>query len=745
MNAINSARSILLCGAALGICRPAHAAPESADPQARSNSPEIVVTAQKRVERLEDVPMSVASLTPETIESRGIRNLQDLTQVVPGVQINFSGFATQPSIRGVSTLTTGSQFENNVAVYVDGYYQPDVSVINADFANLESIQVLKGPQGALYGRNATGGAFLITTMAPSETLTGKAQLSYGRYNYRSLSAYVSGPVTDRIRVGLAVYGRRDDGYYKALDANGRVIGDAAPTASYAIRLKVQAEVTDDLTATLGYNFTELSDARGLLFTVNDYRVLLPPPVGKTYQDYTEATNRKNVQRNMVHEGTLTLEYKTPIGKISSHTGYRYSPSYGRFDFDATWQDLSFSRTHAHQTTFQQGLDYNITSIKNLDLIVGAAYYRNILAFPYSESYSNDTLKTRANNGYYTRSYAAYVDANYKITNRLTLNVGGRYTSETSQSRAITVLFPSMQVASSIGRDRSHAKFSNFSPRGSLRYALDQDSNIYASISRGFHSGQTQTISTLGQVLVIPIKPETITAYEVGYKTAKPKVQFSMAAYYYDYTNLQVGITVPNPLSPLSPLNIVSNAPKAEIYGAEAQITWQPVKHLDVNLGAAWTHARYTKFANATGNGLNAALNRNATGQAQDWSGQQMARAPNFTANLGVDYEFQDIAGGNLMASVNAKYTTSYVPNNPSLFGPLGPPGLQNKQRYVQPAFGLVNTSLTWTDLTEHYKLGVYVNNLTDVRYHLSLNGQVFGDYGTFASPRTFGVRVGYSF
>ena len=172
---------------------------------------EIVVTAQRRAERIEDVPMSITAILPDAAEARGIRNVQDLGQAVAGVQVNFQGAYTYPSVRGVTSLTTGVGFENNVALYIDGFYQPDAVAVNADFANIESLQVLKGPQGALYGRNATGGALLLSTLKPAKELTGKLDLRYGNFNDATVSGFISGPVNDAIRLSVAGYARRSDG------------------------------------------------------------------------------------------------------------------------------------------------------------------------------------------------------------------------------------------------------------------------------------------------------------------------------------------------------------------------------------------------------------------------------------------------------------------------------------------------------------------------------------------------------
>jgi len=705
---------------------------------------EVVVTAQRRTERLVDVPMSITAVSGIQIEKAGVVSIHDLANVAAGVQVNFAGCCTQPAIRGISTLTTGLGFENNVAVYVDGFYTPDNVTVNGDLANISSIEILKGPQGTLWGRNATGGAILINTLAPSKTLTGKLQASYGRYDDTSLTGYISGPITDRARFAIAAYGRKSDGYIKALDATGKVIGDAAPQRQASIRSKLEYEVTDELTATLAYNYGLSRDARGQIFTVSGHAPsFLPPAPPRASQPNTSSINRWSDLLGITNEGTLKLVYRSSIGDLTSYTGVAQRKFKGAFDFDGSFADLFFSESHYRQDTFQQGLDFNLTSIENLNLVVGGSYYRDRFKVgPEGQnSYASNRPSSTFKNSLHTDAWAVYVDGTYHFTDALSLNLGARYTHEKKDAYYVTTL-PTGAVLGLPGKN--DAKFTAFTPRASIRYGLTPGSNVYASFARGFRTGGFQPSGAASPNLFTPFKSEKITAYEVGYKTSASRLQFSAAAFYYDYKDLQIGVTIPNPNGSGGLISTVINAPKAEVYGADADLTIEPVDHLNVHLGAAWLHGRYKNFPNASGTGLNAATGQNVTNQLQNWTGQQMIRSPNFSGNLGVDYEFQDVIGGKLLVGANARYTSSFITNSASLYGPLAGP-LATKQRYRQGSYTLINAQATWTDPSGHYRLGAFVNNLTDKRYHLTSSGGSFGDYSTWASPRTYGVRVGYEF
>jgi iron complex outermembrane receptor protein len=740
-------KAVLFAGCAAGALFASQGAWAQAAPGTQIQ--EIVVTAQRRSEKLEDVPMSVTAITADSVENRGVRNLQDLGQITAGVQIGFQGSFTYPAVRGVSSATTGVGFENNVAVYIDGYYQPDVNSINQDFANIESIQVLKGPQGALYGRNATGGAMLITTAQPSETLTGKIEGKYGNYNDRTLSGYVSGPINDRVRYSLSAYGRKTPGYYDQLNAAGQKIGDATPIHNYSARAKLQADLTDDFKATFAYNFNELLDGRGSMFTPESGRgsltALLPPKVGRLYEPRTFAGIGTR-QLTITNEGTMTLAWTTPVGTLTSYTGYAYRRMRGDFDFDAVPTQISKNGTRYIEDTFQQGLDFNVTGIDNLDLVVGANYYDDRTKTRYSDGYSGNRRTTRQSTAYKTKAWAVFADGSYHLTDRLTLSAGGRYTEERRETSFAAISYATVPggVYSVQPIPDPHKTFTNFSPRASIRYEVAENSNVYASISRGFRSGFIQQVPNAPTVFVNVIQPEKITAYEVGFKTAQRRFRFDAAAFYYDDKDFHVGLTVPNPANPVIPFNITSNANKAEIYGIEAQAEFELIENLNVSVGAAWLHARFKDFTNATNIGLNTATGVNV-GQTVSWNGQQMNRAPNFSATLGVSYKIPEVFGGSVMATSNVKYTSSYVPNNPSIYGPLAG-SIAQDQRYVQGAYALVNATVTWTDPSEHYELGVWVNNLFDKDYHLSVNGNALtGNYGTWAWPRQYGVRAGYKF
>jgi iron complex outermembrane receptor protein len=745
--------------------------------QTKGGLEEIVVTAQRRAEALEDVPMSISVVTAEALEASGVTNIHDIGQIASGVQMNWAGAFSQPSIRGVTSLTNGYG-ENNVAIYIDGFYEPSTVSINQDLANIESIQVLKGPQGALYGRNATGGAILISTLSPSETLTGLAEVTYGRFDDKRFKGYISGPISDMLSFSLAGYYRESDGYLEFADpaahlppsllpngqpnptfpsAQALLTGeDAAPIEQRLVRAKLQAKFTEDITATLALNYAYSDIFNGNLYTTYEHRLPTLPPAAKP----GEVTyNYDTIQLAKTHQATLKLEWDMGPGTLTSYSSYGRIENPLRFDFDGTYADLTYSTAVFHQYTKQQTFDFALTAVTNLDLIVGASFINDDIHVDLDNPSINygpgKTVTTVTYQGLEAESWAAYVDGTYHLTDKLSLSAGARYTDERKNGHYEQ--FNVLTNVATFAPTNKRMSFNKLTPRASIRYELAPQTNVYASYSKGFRSGTLSLSGAATPELWLPVAPELIDAYEIGFKTAGGIARFDIAAFYYDYKDIHVSVLRPDPrcVTPANPqglgctvLTVFQNAEGAEIYGVDGNLTVSPTESLNIRVGAAWLHARYTDFDNASGNALNPATDLNVGGTIQDWSDKEMARSPEFSANLGADYNWQLPFGGLLFAA-NARYSDSFVINNPSLIGGRNAttgvvyPG--DEQRYREDSMVLVNASLTWTAPGEHFSIGAFGNNLTDEEYRVTYSGGLFGDYGVLAEPMTYGMRAGYKF
>jgi iron complex outermembrane receptor protein len=731
---------------AIGLASGAQAQPSGTQVQ------EVIVTVQRRAERLEEIPASVVDLRPQRLEAANVVNLRDISRVAPGVRLEAGGVYMQPTIRGITSLTTGIGNENNIAIYVDGFYVPDNVSIDMDLPSLESLQILKGPQGTLYGRNATGGAILINTLEPSRTWTGKLEAGYGRFNERRVSGYISGPIGNRASFIVSASNRTGDGWIRFSDPtdNQKNDGHAAKFDYRNLRAKLAVDLSEDLQATLGYNFVVRSNAAGELFTPFDYvPSFLPGGNFRANRFGTASYNHDTKNTAHVSEGTLKLKYATPIGSLTSYTSYGRRWYTNLLDFDGTYVDITYADAPTRERTFQEAVDYNITAIKHVDLVVGGMYLNDKFSERPGVGWKiygfNLDLAQQIFIPLTTESYAFYADATIHLARNLSLDVGGRFShdkkgiSQITYGPGNTIQFP---------YTANQKSWSRFTPRAALHYQLSPGSNIYVAYSEGYRTGMYNEAPIDNPALQLPIKPERVRAYEVGFKAYRAQYRFETALFYDDYRNLDVSLTVPSPGcssgAACLPTTIIGNAPRAKIYGLDAQATFTPLERLNIAVSGEWLHARYGNFTNAVGTGLIPALNMNLPSQTQDWTGKQMVRAPNFSANASADYTVP-LAGGALLMAANLSYSGSYVIQDPSLYGPLAGAALSGKQRYRQKALTLLNAHVSWTDPSEHFTLTVYGDNLTNQTYRLSYSGQIFGDYSVKSQPISYGVKLGYKF
>jgi iron complex outermembrane recepter protein len=812
---------------------PAQGQPSATQATSSNEGEVIIVTAQRRAERLENVPMTVAVANAETLEATNANSLRDINRLTSGVMLNQGGAFPAATIRGVTSLANGTSFENNVAIYIDGFYQTATQGTNIDLPNVSDVQVLKGPQGTLYGRNATGGAILINTVTPGKEWQGKVEATYAKFNDWRIGGYFAGPVTDWAGISIAAYTRRTDGYFKLASRTvpGATDGNGAPLDQDAIRLKLKLNLSNDFSAIFGYNYTHISDARGNMFS--DFENVSPfiNSTTRPQKPGVIAFDHGDRIETWSHEGTMTLSWDTGIGALKSYTSYTTFKPITSFDFDGTYLELSaWSTSVFRQKTFQQSVDYAINAIPHFDLVVGGNYFKDKLKTigPNIANYSGLVLAQVPGTGWISpaplsnlvqnedrrftqdkKAWALYFDATWHVTDKLHLNVGGRYSHEDqdvfASSRCfITPVTASGNVCRAIAPDASGNRFifpatnnkssySKFTPRASIRYEIAPRTNVYASYSQGFRSGAWnaslplfQKASTCPATNVTPqnctvvsgppdwkdAQQEVVDAFEIGFKTAQRKFRFETSAFLYKYKDLQVSVTqcIGQPVCVTQ--TVVTNAPKANIKGLEASAEYKPIENLNLRGNFTWLHARYGSGFQFFFTGVNpnlAGINVNSdplrtyqnVTQLQDLSGLPMSRAPNFSANLGFTYDVPMNKGG-LRFAGNAFYTSKYVVTNPSVWcdGTVVNPGTttiansycasipsdrQRQQRFTQGSYVLLSGSIQFTMPDGHAYVRVWGNNLTDKHYKLHYTGTAFGSYQPLAEPRTYGVTAGFKF
>ncbi len=676
-------------------------APVQAEPS--GGLAEIVVTAQRRSERLEDVPASVSAVTAATLATQGITSINDIGRATPGVNVTKAGAFTTPTVRGIGNFSTATGYENNVAVYVDGFYVP-ATVGNAfDLNNIDRIEVLKGPQGTLFGRNATGGAILVVTRDPSFQPSAELEATAASYNDYRFSFYGTTGIGSKAAIDLAVFERTTDGYTKDLLTG-------TPTAQLKdlnIRSKLLFKPTADVKITLALQYANTQDPTGLALTALNYNTLAKAlgatPATIASSPHETSLNFKPLTHFITDSAHLKVEWNLGAVKLTSLTQYDHEKDNYATDLDGSYVHVfEVVPWKTSLNTFAQ--DLNLSSAnEHFNWVAGVFFFYNRGAQP--QFFENGTNA----NVYVVRttSGAAYADGTYKVADRLALTLGARYSVEESN------LHGQMPPAPAYAFQKT---FRSFTPRVALRYELAPHENIYASIGRGFKSGFF--FPGNGDV---PVNPEKVTAYEVGYKVASSRVRFDAAAYYYDYKDIQVSVY--DLLN--GGIQRILNAASANIKGLEANLEYLPSEVFDFKLSGGYTHGVYEKFTSAINNIPNAA-NAGDDSFIYDASGRPLLHTPRFSGNAVVQVH-APLSFGKLTLAANYFYSTKV---NFILSG-----------RINQPNYGLLGLRATIANSDDRYRLSVFSDNVLNKNYLQGAFVNGLGDFGYWGPPRVIGVTL----
>lgn len=701
------------------VCAVAMAAPVSVAAQATDEAAydmqDIVVTASRRASVDIDVPASITAVAGEQLARSGVRQVMDLGSSVPGLQMAKIGGNTVPSIRGVSTEVSGLGADANVAIYVDGIYQPLAQGNDFRFMDLERVEVLKGAQGTLYGRNATGGAILFVTRDPSlDKASGEIVAGYGSYNDRSLRAHLSAPLTGTLAVSISGTVGATDGYTKDLVRGGK----ANPTRSRQIRGKLLWQPHDRLKFVLTGEYGYLRDPTsfaGLALDGNTRGASGPGPIAT--EPHTSSMDVDVFLRTERIGGSLRIESDFDFAKLASSTAYyEYDIPYA-VDADYSPSPISsyfsdFNKTRAIQQEFVLSSNDNDS---RFSWLLGANAYTNksesslLIPFGSSTLVSRNLLKVEA--------ASVFAEGTFDITPALTAILGVRYSTEKHSLNGDRG-FGLLQTDPLTFRGRK--TWTDTTPSLALRYAVNDRTNVYATYTNGFKSGLFDGASFR------PIDPEKIDSYEVGIKsTALRNVRFSLAGFYYDYRDQQVQsfITVGG-----APQSILQNAGRSRIYGLDAEADAQLTPNFKVSAGLSILHARFRSFSDAVVN-VPTGTGGNVT-QRIDASDKTLPRSPKWTLSVAAEYT-RDVSIGEV--SIQGK-----VFHSDKHFFEFG-------NRVAQPDYTTVDASISLRPYDSGFKISAFGRNLTKADYIASSFITETVDGVTYAPPRQFGIEIGYSF
>lgn len=683
---------------------------ESVQDASKTGLEDIVVTATRREARLQDVPVSVTALTSKSLASADVSTLRTLTQVVPGFVGSRNMGVFQPVMRGVGSTGISVGDESNIATYIDGVYQPDALANWIDLVEVEQIEVLRGPQGTTFGRNATGGLINIITPDPSFDFRGRIAGRYGRMqndaNDYDARAYVTGGLSETVAADLSGLFRKTEGYIKDL-IRGGTLGDQrvldvrskllfAPNSS--TKFVLTGEYFDQDSS---INAPQPLDGntRGALFS----EVILP--TGPWQASLTDVPYLNLHRWNVA----LRSQFRFDGFNLDTTTGYTNMRWHQNTDSDASNILLAANDVYFRSESISQEIKLASSGKGRLQWLLGGYFFQSggssvtkIINSPNGVTSTLLLLTPEVS----TRSFAGFAEATYEPVDSLFITVGGRYTTERRTFRQTSngvVLF-----------DGTQKTFNKFNYRAAVRYNITDRTNIYVNYGTAYKSGVYNVLGTLPT----PVDPENIKAWEGGIKSDPLSwLRTNLSTYHYTYENLQVQARS-------GASYILQNAANAKIYGGELEVTIAPSSDINLRGAASYVHARYTSFPNAQS--FFPALGGGNIVSAQSAAGKVMTRAPEWTFNIGVDIG-HDFDSGRLGGSVNLYHSSTLYYDFQNVF--------------KQKAYELVNASLNWTTSDKNWIFSISATNLFNAKVFQTLRVSAFGTDGFYEQPRKIGLSI----
>ena len=689
---------------------------------------EIVVTAQRRSENLQSVPIAVSAVSAATLEAMGARDVTDLNRLTPGLHIQAATGFVAPRIRGIGTTALGAGLENSVATYVDGVYFASGPGSLLSLNNIAQIDVLKGPQGTLFGRNATGGLIQITTRQPEQAFGGKASIGYANYQTARGDLYLTGGIAQDLAADLSV----------ALTTQGEGYGVNRATGNDVYRNDF------DLAARSKWAWSP-SDATHVEAIVDYMR-----RTGNATAGGTEAPGRKplfgapyvgspwDIDSNVDPKQDLTgggasLRLDQDVGalRFTSITAWRRSSYFVRFDTDVTptpAMSLDNSTLKDHQVTqefqLQSHDDAPVTWVGGLylfeaqgDFDPNALQLGGPLVGP-----TSPIAQIITHGGQKTQSAAVYGQATFKLGEATNLTAGLRYTAEKRQLQSITegVLFNGVPIGPLGPPIEAERSYSKPTWRLALDHKLASGPMIYVSYNRGFKSGGFNVRIPTDP----PFNPEVLDAYEAGLKSElfDRRVRLNLAAFYYDYSNIQVGRYQNGQIG-------YYNGASAKIYGLDADLEAHLARGLTVMAGLSLLHDRFSDFPNALFYYPIPVIG-GAQAVIASAKGNRLPLTPDATVNLNVHYE-RPTASGTWGVDAGYYYNSGFYGQSDNLL--------------KQKAYGSVDGSLSWRAPDDRLTVRVWGKNLTNEVVFTALGASDISDLVQYAAPRTYGVTLSTSF
>ena len=707
---------------------PAASAEDAAD---QAGIADIVVTATRMGEtRLQSTPIAVSVLSGDDLANRGVRDVQDLKASVPSLQVaDLSGY-TQLYIRGIGSNIVFVGSDPSTTIHLDGVYLARPLSYFSDFLDVERVEVLRGPQGTLYGRNSVGGTINVISRKPSATLEGQVQANYGTFDRYGVQAYVSGPIAGEVRASLAADVSGHDAFRKNVSTGN----DLEDLRSRGVRGQVLAPIAGGEWIVRG-DWSRQSGAFGA------YPKLLRPdgvPLDDSILGKSRKVSQNDDNRTVLENYGVSSDLTVPLTdgvRLHSLTGYRVFR--GSILADADSSSLPLLRNllrpiRQHQFSEEVTL---LGDTGRLDWVLGGYYFdeRNrepltLAIFPFGVSHIQRPLLQ-------ARSIAAFGQGEYKFSDRFSVIAGLRYTTERKRYRltdyftASTDADPATAAAGFVLAGvpglpapfmvDTHRHDHALTPKFGINYTPSDRVLVYASATRGFKSGGYDYGANNAVDSAAGYGPEKLWSYELGLKSdlLDRKLRVNLTGFYYDYTDLQVQSYVQVGASFGAR---TQNAATARVKGLEAEIVAKPAAALQLTASVAYLDAHYRRYPNAFV----------TTFGTFDAAGNRLNNAPRWSATLGAAYTVDLDTRGKLDFGVEShvQSTVYFTAANDGV-------GAIEDYPEQQRAYGLLNGRVGWTSEDSRYKLQLIGSNLLNKDYVTGTGNYTAAISGRQGRPR----------
>lgn len=704
---------------------------------------EVVVSARKKAvgESVQDTPMAVSAYGERQFKAVFADNLSDLGKLAPNVEMKpASNVGVQNfTIRGMGVSGTTPSDSPAVGVFQNGMFWGTNYGSLLDTFDIESVEILRGPQGTLFGRNVTGGAVVVKTKRPTQEFGFSAEAQLGSYGRKDFSAAVEGGLSDTLAARLVVLDRGYDGYYTNT-VTGKDYGRSETTL---IRASLLFSPSESFDATL---ILEDYDETG--HSVAAIGIEVPGNLPYTEVGFRQPNDWWDIRldnpgeaENEVGSAVLEINWVLSHGTMTSITGYRDVLVNHYTDFDGS-EYSGFNRAlYMDQDQLSEELRFASSFSDQYEFTLGAYYFQQEQNYREGRDLGTSgvphNLNFAAGSHLDQRSWALFGELDINITETLTATLGGRYTSETIEAQ--TVPFGSCPLNSSLPplvRIRDFSLFcdlgptdkeswSDFSPKLGVSWAPSDNQLLYSTLTKGFRSGG---FSMRGNNLLPPFDSEEVLAFDAGYKTdlLDNSLRINAAVFFNDYSDLQRTVMVPDGASGVT--QSTGNAAEATIQGLELELTYQALESLVFTLSYGYTDASFDEYLGFDVDGVvgitaaDAAIAKNL----------DFTRVPKNTYSGSINYTSELGSAGDIDWRLAFNRTDKIY--------------FDDKNTIEEPAYTVWDASASYRSYEQQWEISVFAKNLTNEEYaYWGSNLGTLGENRFAGAPRTVGLRVGYEY